>query len=72
MEALDNTLECWHVCVGALKSASLGDDIEGRSSDRDSPQIDRHPVSPAAVLVATDPNVLNCGSTAIADTASYC
>ena len=46
-------------------------DIEGRGSGLES-QIDRHPVSPTAVLAATDPKLLKCGSTAVADTTSYC
>ena len=47
----------------------FGGDIESRSSDRDPPQIDRLTLFPMAVLVATNPNLLNCGSTAVADTA---
>ena len=35
----------------------FGGEIESRSSDRDSPQIDQHTLSPTAVLAATDPNV---------------
>ena len=31
-----------------------------------------YPVSPTAVLAATDPKLLKCGSTAVADTTSYC
>ena len=72
MEALDNTLEHRHVCVGALKSASLGVISRVVAATKILPQIDRHTLSPTAVLVATDPNRLNCGSAAVADTTSYC
>ena len=48
----------------------FGGEIESRISDRDSRQIDRHTLSPTAVLAATDPNLLNYGPTAVADTTS--
>ena len=49
----------WHPQIHCCRG-----DIEGRSSDLESPQIDRHPVSPTTVLAATDPKLLKCGSTA--------
>jgi len=57
----------WHPQIHCCRG-----DIEGRSSGLESPRIDRHPVSPTAVLAATDPKLLKCGSTAVADTTSYC
>ena len=53
----------WHPQIHCCRG-----DIEGRSSGLESPQIDRHPVSPTAVLAATGRNLLKCGSTAVADT----
>ena len=43
----------WHPQIHCCRG-----DIEGRSSGLESPRIDRHPVSPTAVLAATDPNLL--------------
>ena len=43
----------------------FGGEIESRISDRDSRQIDRHTLSPTAVLAVTDPNPLNSSGTSL-------